>query len=631
MPSLVWQPGRVTDEPRTGLTYLGVSQSSDFVLVDVDARTTTKLPVRLAYDHHPGDVWPMQGWTAIGSSGLLWATSSDFSETPRPLAETFTTVPRADASTMWVDPSSDGRSGEVVAVDAQGVAAFGWTLPDGWTHLVAELDSAMLVTRSSMLGYEDGTGVHELGATVGVLDHRGDVVAWAQRDESYHFLFSRRLVISDVGTGAQSTIELPQIEEWHRCGSIDPSEKRLVVLGYIDPNPRPRVREQRAVSATRGLEGIQVREPRRSVAVVVELETGRASIATGSFLESGSKPVWSIDGRWAVFCPYDDQRCLFAVDTAAMVLHRLAFSGEPPLPLIAVDGAHLLASQPVAVAEPQTRSEFIEGLRAAGLGAFEQQLVSLDRPSYRLRAAPAPSSTDVAATRLGGRPDLAPDVDWPRRSNGSPLAFLAQIGLGDLPEIEGASLPADGLLSFFYDVASFVGGFDPDDGDAWRVLWQSPDALLEPRPFPDDLGEEHRFAPVWQVAEIENTNVPWESSDIDVVALAPDQLFAYADVPVAVSGIAHRLLGHPDLLQGDMQLGCQLVTNGIPLDRQGYRDPRVEELREGATEWRLLLQIDSDDDAAMMWGDGGRLYFWIREKDLAGRRWDQAWFAMQCY
>jgi uncharacterized protein YwqG len=28
--------------------------------------------------------------------------------------------------------------------------------------------------------------------------------------------------------------------------------------------------------------------------------------------------------------------------------------------------------------------------------------------------------------------------------------------------------------------------------------------------------------------------------------------------------------------------------------------------------WRLLLQLDTDDAAGMKWGDVGTLYFWIK-------------------
>lgn len=80
----------------------------------------------------------------------------------------------------------------------------------------------------------------------------------------------------------------------------------------------------------------------------------------------------------------------------------------------------------------------------------------------------------------------------------------------------------------------------------------------------------------------------------------------------------HRLLGHPDPIQGDMQLECQLVTNGLYCgDAAGYADPRRTALAQGAHDWRLLLQVDTDETLGSEWGDTGRVYFWLREQDLA--------------
>lgn len=31
-----------------------------------------------------------------------------------------------------------------------------------------------------------------------------------------------------------------------------------------------------------------------------------------------------------------------------------------------------------------------------------------------------------------------------------------------------------------------------------------------------------------------------------------------------------------------------------------------------------------------MWGDVGRLYFWIKDADLAAGRWDEVWACLQC-
>jgi len=80
-----------------------------------------------------------------------------------------------------------------------------------------------------------------------------------------------------------------------------------------------------------------------------------------------------------------------------------------------------------------------------------------------------------------------------------------------------------------------------------------------------------------------------------------------------------------------MQLEAQLVSNGLYCgDASGYNNPRAKALAAGATDWVLLLQLDSDDAAKIMWGDAGMLYFWIRRDDLAARRFDRTWFTLQC-
>ena len=32
----------------------------------------------------------------------------------------------------------------------------------------------------------------------------------------------------------------------------------------------------------------------------------------------------------------------------------------------------------------------------------------------------------------------------------------------------------------------------------------------------------------------------------------------------------------------------------------------------------------------MMWGDVGRLYWWMHPDALTAARWDEAWFVLQC-
>jgi uncharacterized protein YwqG len=81
-----------------------------------------------------------------------------------------------------------------------------------------------------------------------------------------------------------------------------------------------------------------------------------------------------------------------------------------------------------------------------------------------------------------------------------------------------------------------------------------------------------------------------------------------------------------------MDLECQLVSHGVYCgDESGYKSPRRAELENGKADWLLLLQLDSDDDADMMWGDAGRLYFWINKNDLARRDFSKVWMILQCY
>jgi uncharacterized protein YwqG len=94
----------------------------------------------------------------------------------------------------------------------------------------------------------------------------------------------------------------------------------------------------------------------------------------------------------------------------------------------------------------------------------------------------------------------------------------------------------------------------------------------------------------------------------------------------------HAVGGWPAVIQSPMELKCQLASNGIDVGHpEGYEHPRAAELAPGAADWRLLLQLDNDDDLDWVWGDEGRLYIWCREQDIAARRFDRCWTVLQCY
>ena len=245
----------------------------------------------------------------------------------------------------------------------------------------------------------------------------------------------------------------------------------------------------------------------------------------------------------------------------------------------------------------------------------------------------------VGASRLGGLPDLPPDHTWPAR-HGRPLGFISQIRCDELlePDPEGL-LPRTGMFYFFYDLEEQPWGFDPKDRGGASVQYIPDAGTLIPANPPDGLDLDKCLLPPFHVVLTPFPSTPHIGSiAFEKLQLKEDECDRYFNLQSAIDerftddkNPRHQLLGHACNIQGDMQLECQLVTNGLYCgDATGYQSPERKELERGAAEWRLLLQIDSDDDLGVMWGDCGMIYFWIREAAMKAKQFDRAWTILQC-
>lgn len=273
-----------------------------------------------------------------------------------------------------------------------------------------------------------------------------------------------------------------------------------------------------------------------------------------------------------------------------------------------------------------------------GLTQFKDQLLSQAMPAAILIS----EKKSVAAhsrgrSKLGGKPDAPPNFIWPTKDE-KPLSFIAQINLGDVPAIEGAQLPNSGLLSFFYN--NEVWGFDPKDKGGFQVFYfeNELDHLKAHQPPPAKTEKKLFGIFSKSVAVLEYSSCPLSAElaltlpyELKGITLSEEETDKYCELLETIGG-HHRLLGHAEPIQSEMELECELVANGLYCgDSTGYRDPRSKKLEKSSANWKLLLQIDSDDNAEMMWGDAGRLYFWIRAEDLANRHFCNCWMISQCY
>lgn len=236
-------------------------------------------------------------------------------------------------------------------------------------------------------------------------------------------------------------------------------------------------------------------------------------------------------------------------------------------------------------------------------------------------------------SRLGGLPQMPADMAWPEY-DGKPQAFLAQIDLAEIHAAMPSSLPATGFLFFFYDQEQGMWGFDPKDAEGWRVLHVQTDcrSLPECSP-PEGLPEDFIYQPKPVQAErIELLPDSQRLPDFEFDWNRDGDTYIECRQEVFGNQPLHQMLGFPTPVQADeMELECQLASNGIYVGGpEGYEDPRVDGLSAGASEWKLLLQLDSDDDCGWMWGDAGTLYFWMREPDMKAGDFSHVWMVLQC-
>lgn len=277
-------------------------------------------------------------------------------------------------------------------------------------------------------------------------------------------------------------------------------------------------------------------------------------------------------------------------------------------------------------------------LAAAQLTELAGHVEALTRPAIRLSLKTVEqSAAAIGASRIGGQPDMPPGTVWPSKQ-GAPMSFAGQIRLEETAPYDAAHLlPAAGLLAFFYDAGQETYGADPGDRAGFQVLYFAGElANLQRQPFPEALPATARFQPCAVTCAATLTAAQAPDLEIPGLAWSPDAQKRYEAAIGGVAGLASQpqggphsqLLGFPDTLQDDMRMECQLASHGIGMD-QADSDPRTTALAAGATNWQLLLQLDSEPQAGMRWADAGMLYYWVERDALRAGTFDNVWVVLQ--
>lgn len=284
---------------------------------------------------------------------------------------------------------------------------------------------------------------------------------------------------------------------------------------------------------------------------------------------------------------------------------------------------------------------------------YRASLLASARPCATITLNPCNTLTDTLTlwqSKLGGLPYLPREADYPHDSQGRPLYLLAQINCAETPPLP--DFPRQGMLQFFispYATLVHLWGLDyhhPDRQDYFRVLYypdvhtdpaalQQDFAFLPPLPAPPaattwtqkflglfkkpalHLPFQYpcamRFTPGEQLVPLDDTALHLSGEGVpDVDAgnwfdvLDDDFTEAYF---AAIPHEGHRLGGYAHHIQDDLRNA----------ENSPYRD------------YVLLLQLDSDEDNGMMWGDLGVCHFYIHPDDLRRGDFSKVLYNWECY
>ncbi|MBN1428189.1 MAG: DUF1963 domain-containing protein [Anaerolineae bacterium] len=244
------------------------------------------------------------------------------------------------------------------------------------------------------------------------------------------------------------------------------------------------------------------------------------------------------------------------------------------------------------------------------LNHCEPQIRDILRPAIFLRTSAVDErNLQLGQSKIGGVPDLPEYSDWPTFDD-KPLAFLAQVNLSEIPRnIERELLPETGILYFFS-----VFGWQQDDGDLHPDLeW--------------DRSNEEEFSQVLFLANarlpLRRCNKPngirtFNAAAVEYLStLSLPRASAYCRDPcVADLEWTEQEYDRLDNFYFDFNLINDKAL-GHPGEHQllGYADAIQNAVTQPDT--RLLFQVASDYyNAGMEWGDGGIIYFIIRQGDL---------------
>lgn len=253
------------------------------------------------------------------------------------------------------------------------------------------------------------------------------------------------------------------------------------------------------------------------------------------------------------------------------------------------------------------------------LAPYRNQLLATRQPFIRAKSQPT-RNTQLWESKVGGQPYLPEGAVWPTDPSGKELFFLAQLNFAEMPPLE--PFPTEGIVQFFIADDDLY-GMDFDDGenpDTFRVLYHA-QVLKDTARLRADFPPQRDY---------EDDLLPHRPDECYPLTFSlEEELMPMTDYQFAqhFGGDFFQKFGEKEWDVVD-EFGKIFRSDGHKIG--GYAYFTQDDPRRADDPMLLLLQLDSDEQMDLMWGDMGVGHFFIREKDLAARDFSRVLYDWDC-
>lgn len=249
------------------------------------------------------------------------------------------------------------------------------------------------------------------------------------------------------------------------------------------------------------------------------------------------------------------------------------------------------------------------------LEKYRDKLEESVKPFIRITA--EKGKTLAWESKFGGNPYLPLGYEYPKDPEGNPLRLLAQINFEEMPDI--GMFPLQGILQLYISAGDDVYGMDfdqPTSQEKFRVVY-IPEVIKDYSRLVKDfgfVGDDGEYLPIEAESKLQFKveYAPVGTGDFrfeklfntTAYNLLEDELYEWYEKQYSSAG--HKMGGYAYFTQSD---------------------PRDYDYKEYDI---LLLQIDTDCEADIMWGDSGVANFFIRPEDLKNLDFSKVLYNWDC-